>query len=67
MVHDLIPIEYPEYARPGGAELHARRMETVATFADAVIVNSAATGRSFQPWIERSGREIATHVALLGT
>lgn len=67
MVHDLIPIEYPEYARPGGAELHARRMETVAAFADAVIVNSAATGRSFQPWIERSGREISTHVALLGT
>lgn len=67
MVHDLIPIEYPEYARPGGAELHARRMDNVAAHADAVIVNSAATGRSFQPWIARSGRSIATHVALLGT
>ncbi len=67
MVHDLIPIEYPEYARPSGAILHRRRMQTLADHADAVIVNSAATGRSFRPWIERSGRAIATHVALLGT
>lgn len=67
MVHDLIPIEYPEYARPNGESLHRRRMQTVADCADAVIVNSAATGRSLQPWIERSGRSIAIHVALLGT
>ena len=67
MVHDLIPIEFPEYARPSGAALHRRRMETVVACADAVIVNSAATGRSLRPWIERSGRAIATHVALLGT
>ncbi|MFM2370298.1 MAG: hypothetical protein RIS85_20 [Pseudomonadota bacterium] len=67
MVHDLIPIEFPEYARPSGAELHRKRMATVAACADAVIVNSAATGRSFQPWITDSGRKIALHVALLGT
>ncbi|MCY1670978.1 glycosyltransferase family 1 protein [Novosphingobium sp. SL115] len=67
MVHDLIPIEFPEYARPGGADLHRKRMDTLAACADAVIVNSAATGRSFQPWIERSGRNIDVHVALLGT
>lgn len=67
MVHDLIPIEYPEYARPGGAELHRRRMETVVGSADAIIVNSAATGRSLAPWIERSGRHVPVHVALLGT
>lgn len=67
MVHDLIPIEYPEYARPSGAALHSRRMQTLADHADAVIVNSAATGQSFQPWIDRSGRPIALHVALLGT
>lgn len=67
MVHDLIPIEYPEYARPSGAALHSRRMQALADHADAVIVNSAATGHAFRPWIERSGREIALHVALLGT
>jgi glycosyltransferase involved in cell wall biosynthesis len=67
MVHDLIPLEYPEYARPNGADLHRKRMETVAACADAVIVNSAATGRSLQPWLNRSGRAIGVHVALLGT
>lgn len=64
LVHDLIPIEFPEYARPSGAALHRRRIETVAATADAVIVNSAATGRSLQPWLQR---EVAVHVALLGT
>jgi len=66
-VHDLIPIEYPEYARPAGAREHRQRITTIATLADAVIVNSAATGRSLQPWIDREGRSIAMHVALLGT
>lgn len=67
MVHDLIPIEYPEYARPDGGAQHSKRMATVAACADAVVCNSTATSRSFQPWIDRSGRQIATHVALLGT
>lgn len=67
-VHDLIPIEFPEYARPNGAALHERRMATVAETADAVIVNSAATGASLRKWIQ--ARDMAVppiHVALLGT
>jgi glycosyltransferase involved in cell wall biosynthesis len=67
LVHDLIPIEFPEYARPTGAALHRRRIETVAQLADAAIVNSAATGRSLRPWLERTGRNVDVHVALLGT
>jgi glycosyltransferase involved in cell wall biosynthesis len=67
LVHDLIPIEFPEYARPDGAAQHRRRIETVTRLADLVIVNSAATGRSMQPWLDRSGRDIAMAVALLGT
>ncbi|GLK44126.1 MULTISPECIES: glycosyltransferase family 4 protein [Novosphingobium] len=68
LVHDLIPIEFPEYARPSGAALHKRRMETVAMATaqgrGAAVVNSAATGRALQPWLE-PGTPI--HVALLGT
>lgn len=67
LVHDLIPIEFPEYARPSGAALHRKRIETVAALADAVIVNSVATGASLQPWLDRSGRQVDLHVALLGT
>jgi len=67
LVHDLIPIEYPEYARPKGAAQHRQRIETVAACADAIIVNSAATARSLRPWIEKTGRDVDISVALLGT
>jgi glycosyltransferase involved in cell wall biosynthesis len=66
MIHDLIPIEWPEYARPNHDRRHTRRMETVAAQADAIILNSAATGRSFQPFLDRIGRVIPVAVALLG-
>ena len=56
LVHDLIPIEFPEYARPGEDARHHRRIDTVAALADAVIVNSAATRAALQPWLERAGR-----------
>jgi glycosyltransferase involved in cell wall biosynthesis len=67
LVHDLIPIEYPEYARPNGARLHRKRIETVAALADAVIVNSSATGASLRPWLLKAERDVDVHVALLGT
>lgn len=66
MIHDLIPIEWPEYARPKHDRRHIRRMTTVATLADGIIVNSAATGRSFQPFLDRAGRRIPVATALLG-
>lgn len=67
LVHDLIPIEYPEYARPNGADLHKRRIETIAALADSIIVNSGATGDSLRPWLDRAGRKVEVRVALLGT
>lgn len=67
LVHDLIPIEYPEYARVAGDRQHRQRIATVAELANGVIVNSAATGQSLRPWLERSGRDVGIRVALLGT
>ncbi|KQP33891.1 glycosyl transferase family 1 [Methylobacterium sp. Leaf104] len=46
-VHDLIPIDYPEYGRPGEAERHRIRMETVARHAAHVLVNSRDVGERF--------------------
>jgi glycosyltransferase involved in cell wall biosynthesis len=46
-VHDLIPIDYPEYGRPGEAERHRVRMETVARHAAHVLVNSGDVGARF--------------------
>jgi glycosyltransferase involved in cell wall biosynthesis len=67
LVHDLIPIEYPEYARPGGADLHARRMWTMVSLSDGIIANSKATLDALRPWIERAGRRPEAAVAHLGT
>ncbi|NGM36187.1 glycosyltransferase family 4 protein [Methylobacterium sp. DB0501] len=55
-VHDLIPIEYPEYGRSGEAERHRVRMETVARHARAVVVNSADVGERFSGFLARLGR-----------
>lgn len=66
LVHDLIPLEFPEYARPGGAALHQRRVETITALADGILANSAATLDAIRPWIAASGRQPATGVALLG-
>jgi glycosyltransferase involved in cell wall biosynthesis len=50
MVHDLIPITHPEYARPGEAERHAQRMATVLATAAGIIGNSNATLESLKSW-----------------
>ncbi len=44
LIHDLIPITHPEYNKPRQIEAHRRRMQVTGAMADAVIVNSAATG-----------------------
>jgi glycosyltransferase involved in cell wall biosynthesis len=50
-VHDLIPIEHPEFNRPGEAERHRRRLRLIATHARLVIVNSQATCESLLRWL----------------
>ena len=63
MVHDLIPLEFPEYGRPGEAERHRHRITAVAALADGVVVNSAATGVSLAHYLPPG---MPVHVAPLG-
>ncbi len=67
LLHDLIPIQFPEYARPGGLATHLARVRTVAALADGVVANSAATWAAFAPYLVEAGRRPASAVALLGT
>jgi len=67
LVHDLIPLEYPEYARPDGAAQHRRRIETIVAQADGIIANSHATLASLDPWLRRAGATPHVTVAHLGT
>jgi glycosyltransferase involved in cell wall biosynthesis len=67
LVHDLIPIQYPEYARPGGADQHKRRIDTLGMYADAMIANSAATRDVLASYLMPKGPVPPIAVAHLGT
>jgi len=67
LVHDLIPIEFPEYARPNGAAIHAARMRTMADLADGLIANSAATADALTRHLDDRQRAPVIRVAHLGT
>jgi hypothetical protein len=54
LIHDLIPLNHPQFARKGTSPRHRARITTTAAAARAVIVNSAATARELAPLI--SGR-----------
>ncbi len=65
-LHDAIPAQFPEYARLGGAERHRQRLRNAARFADAILVNSQATGRAVAPYLVEAGRQPPLLVAPLG-
>jgi glycosyltransferase involved in cell wall biosynthesis len=69
-LHDLIPIDYPEYVQPGKAQRHRRLTETITDCFDAVIVNSASTAESFRHFLSSDTsprpRAANVHVALPG-
>lgn len=55
LIHDLIPIRFPEYARPGEDERHRRRMTTALHAADALIANSDDTARDLAAFAAEIG------------
>jgi glycosyltransferase involved in cell wall biosynthesis len=66
LVHDLIPMQFPEYARAGQADRHRRRMQTVAQLADAILVNSESTGAALEPLLAGRREPPPVIVAPLG-
>jgi glycosyltransferase involved in cell wall biosynthesis len=64
LIHDIIPVTHPEYARPGQAEKHRRRMASTGAMADGVIVNSEATAQALRPWLRQQA--VPVLVAPLG-
>lgn len=60
LVHDVIPLTHPEFARPQGADEHLRRVRTIDLHADGIIGNSQATIDALIPHMRRGidGRHI---------
>ena len=65
LVHDVIPLTHPEFARPNGAVEHAKRMRTIDLYADGIIGNSQATLDAIAQHVSPSRRRV-TRVAHLG-
>lgn len=66
-VHDLIPLEYPEYNRPLEPARHRARLQTVSAHAREVLVNSQATRAALLRHFRESGlRNPPITVAPLG-
>ena len=53
LVHDLIPIDYPEYCRPDEDVAHEARMRNVQERADLILANSAYTQSRLAAWAQR--------------
>lgn len=51
-IHDLIPIDFPEFVSPGSCLRHENRMHTVSSLASGIIVNSDYTARSVSAYLD---------------
>lgn len=47
-IHDLIPIQFPEYSHPREKRLHTKRISNTLKYARGIIVNSRCTERALR-------------------
>jgi glycosyltransferase involved in cell wall biosynthesis len=55
LIHDLIPVKFPEYCSPGAAARHERRVEASLRHADPLIANSASTAQELAEFAAARG------------
>ncbi len=71
-LHDLIPLDFPQYVEPSTARNHERIVATLSRCCDAVLVNSNFTAAHFREYLGRGAVDAgaaagpAVHVALPG-
>jgi glycosyltransferase involved in cell wall biosynthesis len=57
MIHDLLPIEYPEFFRPESVERHRRRLSVFAKIAAGAIVSTQEVADALLAYLQRLGRK----------
>jgi glycosyltransferase involved in cell wall biosynthesis len=66
-IHDLIPIEYPEFSHPREKALHERRLENSLRHSRGIVVNSQCTESAVKRFARRAGLPVPPiQVAPLG-
>ncbi len=66
MIHDLIPLDFPQYQRPGTVEKFREKVTLTVQNADLVLCNSRATEARVQDFARSIGQKIETVSAHLG-
>ena len=66
LVHDTIPLDFPEYQRPGSVAVFEDKLRLVASYADRVIGTTRASLASVRNHLERLGRVPPLLPAVLG-
>ena len=57
MIHDLLPIQYPEFFHPASVKRHARRLSVFAKIAAGAIVSTPAVADALLAYLKRHGRK----------
>lgn len=57
-IHDLIPIEYPEYSRIGEKQKHINRLKTVMKSGYKIIVNSEDTSKKLSEYAQKNSLDL---------
>lgn len=57
-IHDIIPIDYPEYVAANGDIIHKKRINNVSLVADRVIVNSRYTRDRVESYLSKCGYRV---------
>lgn len=66
-LHDIIPIEYPEYCRPGSKADHVRRLDNVNKVDAFLIFNSTDTSDRVNKYFEKTfGRRPRSIISYIG-
>lgn len=62
LIHDVIPLEYPEYQREGSVPKFRKMLARVSAHADYVIYNSADTQTRTEVFLDRKPSAIVAHL-----
>lgn len=63
-LHDLIPVNFPEYGREGESARHNLRLQTICRVADLVLLNSESTRDEFLEYCKRNQCEPPNSVTI---
>lgn len=66
-VHDILPIQFPEYVKDNDADTHAKRLETALNLDSILLTNSRTTASDIAHWaLSNRGMRVDPEVLYIG-